>query len=182
MDYLGIVTLPMTGGARISRLAAGWSEPWLRNRLQPKGKTMSQTNDPFSNVIPFELSGSIREIAEKGVAQAREGYEKLKDAAQTGNATVEAFCESAAKGTNEFAHKLIDVARINANAAFDLSTKLVGVKTPSDILAIVSSHAREQYDAFTGHAKELADLGQKVTTEAIEPIKTGAAKVFSKAS
>ena len=28
---------------------------------------MSQTNDPFSNVIPFELPGSIREIAEKGV-------------------------------------------------------------------------------------------------------------------
>ena len=142
---------------------------------------MSQTNDPFSNVIPFELSGSIREIAEKGVAQAREGYEKLKDVAQTGNATAEAFYESATKGANEFANKVIDVARINTNAAFDFSAKLVGVKTPSDILALMSSHAREQYDAFTGHAKELADLGQKVTKEAIEPIKTGAAKVFSKA-
>lgn len=143
---------------------------------------MSQTNDPFSNVIPFELPGSIREIAEKGVAQAREGYEKLKDVAQTGNATAEAFYESASKGANEFANKLIDVARINTNAAFDLSSKLVGVKTASDVLALVASHAREQYGAFAGHAKELADLGQKVTTDAIEPIKAGAAKVFSKAS
>lgn len=143
---------------------------------------MTQNTDPFSNVTPLELPGSIREIAEKGVAQAREGYEKLKTAAQTGNATIEAFYESASRGANEYAHKLLDVARTNTNAAFDLSGKLVGVKTPSDMLALMSSHAREQYDAFTGHAKELSDLGQKVTAQAIEPIKTGAAKVFSKAS
>ena len=31
--------------------------------------------DPFSTVVPFEVPGSIREFAEKGVSQARETYD-----------------------------------------------------------------------------------------------------------
>ncbi len=54
-------------------------------KIQSKVSTMSQVNDPFSTVVPFEVPGSIREFAEKGVSQAREAYEKFKEAAQTSN-------------------------------------------------------------------------------------------------
>ena len=142
---------------------------------------MTQATDPFSNVIPVEFQGSIREFAEKTVAQAREGYDKLKDVAQTGNATIEAVCSSAAKGATEYTTRLLDIARTNTNSAFDLTAKLVTVRAPSEVLTLVTAHAREQYELLTGQAKELADLSQKVTTETVEPIKAGAAKVFSKA-
>ena len=60
---------------------------------------MAQSQDPFATVIPFEVPGSIREFAEKGVSQARETYEKFKDVAQSSNQTIEAVYASASKGS-----------------------------------------------------------------------------------
>ncbi len=139
---------------------------------------MSQ--DPFSTVVPFEVPGSIREFAEKGVTQARETYEKFKDVAQSSNETIEAVYASATKGAADYSGKLLDIARTNANSAFDVAEKLIGVKTPSEVLAIWTSYARGQYVTFSGQARELAELGQKVATETVEPLKATASKVFNK--
>ncbi|ETR78636.1 phasin [Afipia sp. P52-10] len=139
---------------------------------------MSQ--DPFSTVVPFEVPGSIREIAEKGVTQARETYEKFKDVAQSSNETIEAVYASATKGAADYSGKLIDIARANANSAFDVAEKLIAVKTPSEALSIWASYARAQYESFSSQARELAELGQKVATETVEPLKTTASKVFNK--
>jgi phasin len=137
-------------------------------------------HDPFSTVVPFEVPGSIREFAEKGVSQARETYEKFKDVAQSSNETIEAVITSATKGAADYQGKLIAIARANANAAFDTAEKLVAVKSPSEVFSIWTSYARSQYEAFTSQSKELAELGQKVATETVEPIKAASSKVFSK--
>ncbi len=97
---------------------------------------MAQSQDPFSTVVPFEVPGSIREFAEKGVSQARETYEKFKDVAQSSNETIEAVYASASKGASDYSGKLIDIARTNANAAFDVAEKLVGVKSPTEVFSI----------------------------------------------
>ena len=136
--------------------------------------------DPFSTVVPFEVPGTIREFAEKGVSQARETYEKFKDVAQSSNETIEAVYASATKGSSEYAGKMIDIARANANSAFDFAEKLVGVKSPTEIFSIWTAYARGQYEAMQTQAKELAELGQRVATETVEPIKTASSKVFTK--
>ena len=141
---------------------------------------MSQINDPFSTVVPFEVPGSIREFAEKGVSQAREAYEKFKEVAQTGNETMEAVYSSTTKGASEYTSKMIDIARANANATFDLAEKLITVKSPSEAFALIASHARSQFETLTSQTKELAELGQKVANDAVEPIKANASKVFPK--
>lgn len=141
---------------------------------------MPQVNDPFSTVVPFEVPGSIREFAEKGVSQAREAYEKFKEAAQSGNETMEAVYSCATKGASDYTSKVIEIARANANATFDLAEKLIGVKSPSEVLSLITSHARSQFEAYTAQTKELAELGQKVATDAAEPIKANASKVFPK--
>lgn len=143
---------------------------------------MTQSRDSFSTVVPFEVSGSIREFAEKGVSQARETYEKFKDAAQSSNETIEAFYASANKGAADYSGKLIDIARANANSAFDLAEKLVGVKSPSEIMAVWSGYARSQYEMATAQAKELAELNQKVVAESVEPIRSASSKLFTKIS
>jgi len=45
-----------------------------------------------------------------------------------------------------------------------------------------TSHAKKQYETFTAQAKELAELGQKVATETVEPIKTSASKLYKPAA
>lgn len=141
---------------------------------------MSSTNDAFSTVIPFEVPGSIREFAEKGVSQARENYEKFKDVAQSGNETIEAFYASSTKGATDYSTKVLDIARANTNSAFDLVQQLVTVKSPSEALSLWSTFARSQYETLTAQGKELAELGQKVSAEAVEPLKATASKVFTK--
>ena len=39
-----------------------------------------------------------------------------------------------------------------------------------------TSHASKQFETLTAQAKELAELGQKVATETVEPIKASASK------
>jgi len=145
-----------------------------------KVSNMSQVNDPFSTVVPFEVPGSIREFAEKGVSQAREAYEKFKEAAQTSNETMEAVYSTATKGASDYTSKVIDIARSHANASFDLAEKLIGVKSPSEAFALMTSHTRSQFETLAAQAKELAELGQKVATDTVEPIKANASKVFPK--
>ena len=141
---------------------------------------MSQVNDPFSSVVPFEVPGSIREFAEKGVSQAREAYEKFKEVAQNGNETIEAVYSCASKGASDYTSKVIDIARANTNATFDLVEKLIGVKSPSEALSLIATHARSQFETMTSQSKELAELGQKVANDTAEPIKANVSKVFPK--
>ena len=140
---------------------------------------MAQSQDPFSTVVPFEVPGSIREFAEKGVSQARETYEKFKDVAQHSNETIEAVYAASSKGAADYSGKLIDIARANTNAAFDVAEKLIAVKSPSEVFSIWTSYARGQYEAMQTQGKELAELGQRVANETVEPIKTASSKVFN---
>ena len=140
---------------------------------------MAQSQDPFSTVVPFEMPG-MRELAEKGVSQARETYEKFKDAAQSNNQTIEAVYASATKGASDYSGRLLELARANTNAAFDVAEKLIAVKSPTEAFAIWTSYARGQYETLTSQTRELVELGQKVATETVEPIKTASSKVFTK--
>jgi len=54
--------------------------------------------------------------------------------------------------------------------------ELLGIKSPSEALELWTSHARNQYEAFTVQAKELGELTQKIATETAEPIKANALK------
>ncbi len=140
---------------------------------------MAKSQDPFSTVVPLEMPG-MREFAEKGVSQARETYEKFKDVAQSSNETIEAVYASASKGASDYSGKLLELARANTNAAFDVFEKLIAVKSPTEAFSIWTSYARGQYETLTSQTKELVELGQKVATETVEPIKTASSKVFSK--
>ncbi|OYU90001.1 MAG: phasin [Bradyrhizobiaceae bacterium PARB1] len=144
---------------------------------------MADQTDPFSSsVIPFQLPEQMRAFAEKGVNQAREGYAKFKDAAETHNSTVEAVISTASKGAAEVSATLIDIAKTNANASFDFAHSLIGVKSPSQALELWSGFAKSQFEAFTGQSKQLAELGQKIAADTAEPIKTGANKLFQPAA
>jgi len=144
---------------------------------------MADQIDPFSSsVIPFQLPEQMRAFAEKGVTQAREGYAKFKDAAETHNSTVEAVFNTATKGAAEVSTTLLDIAKTNTNAGFDFAQSLIGVKSPSQAFELWSGFAKSQFEALTGQSKQIAELSQKIAAETAEPIKTGANKLFQPAA
>ena len=144
---------------------------------------MAESTDPFSSsVIPFQVPEQVRAFAEKGVSQAREGYAKFKDAAETHNSTVEAVLGSASRGATEYSAKLLDILKTNTGATLDFAQELVAVKSPTTAMELWAAFTRKQVEAFTGQTKELAELTQKIVSETAEPIKSGATKLFQPAA
>ena len=139
--------------------------------------------DPFSaSVIPFEVPEQMRAFAEKGVSQARDSYAKFKDVAESHNGTIEAVFTTASKGYSEYSAKLMEMMKASSTANLDFMQSLIGVKSPSEAIELWTSHARKQFETFTAHSKELAELTQKVAAETVEPIKANASKLFKPAA
>src|SRR4029078_9759141 len=108
---------------------------------------VTNPSDPFSaSIIPFEVPEQMRAFAEKGVSQARDSYDKFKDAAETHNSTVEAVFTSLSKGSSEYSAKLIEFFKANTTSSLDFAQQLFGVKTPAEALEVWNSRARKQYE------------------------------------
>lgn len=144
---------------------------------------MTNATDPFSaSIIPFEVPEQMRAFAEKGVSQARESYAKFKDAAETHNSAIEAFFANASKGAGEYSAKVMEFMKANTTANLDFAQQLLGLRSPSEALELWSSHSRKLVETFAVQAKELGELGQKVATDTVEPIKESASKLFKTAA
>jgi len=135
---------------------------------------------PKFEMPKFEMPTAIREFAEKGGAQVKQNYEKMKTASEEMAGAVEASFASAAKGATDYGLKVIEITNVNTKAGFDFVGKLMAVKSPSEVVELLTAHARQQVDAVSDQNKELLALAQKVATEAAEPIKTGMSKAFER--
>jgi len=125
-----------------------------------------------------EVPEAFREFAEKGAAQTKEMYERMRVSAEEATGLLENTFKTAATGATEFNRKMIENARSNANAIFDHAIALLGAKSPSEAMEVSTAHVRKQFEAVAHQTKELTALAQKVTTETAEPVKAGITKAF----
>jgi phasin len=135
---------------------------------------------PKFEIPKVEMPAAFREFAERGVAQAKDTYEKMKAAAEEATDVLETTYSTATKGASDYGMKVIETARINTNSAFDFAGELLAAKTLSEVMELSSTHMRKQFEALTEQSKELGALAQKVATDTAEPIKSGMNKAFSK--
>src|SRR5215472_10056880 len=152
------------------------------NTQTAKPKTKTQI-PPFPSVFAgAEAPAAFRDMAEKSLSQAKDNYEKMKSAAEEATGVLEDTYATASKGAADYALKVIEMTRENANATFDFAVELLGAKTFSDFVELSSAHARKQFETMSEQTKELASLAQKVATEAAEPLKEGITKATRKAA
>jgi phasin len=135
---------------------------------------------PKFEIPKVEMPAAFREFAERGVAQCKDNYEKMKAATEEATEVLETTYSTASKGASDYGLKVIEAARVNTNAAFDFFGELIAAKSPSEMIELSSTHARKQFEVLTEQSKELGELAQKVATETAEPIKSGMTKAFSK--
>ncbi len=137
---------------------------------------------PKFEMPKFEVPTAFREIAEKGIAQAKENYEKVKGAAEQATDVLEETYSTASKGCASYGLKLVETTRANSDAAFDLMSELITAKSYSEVVELSSAYLRKQFDALVAQAKELAEHAQKVATDTAEPIKESISTTFNKAA
>lgn len=135
--------------------------------------------EAFSMQMPsVEMPAAFRELAEKSVEQARDGYAKMKVAAEEATDMVEDTYETARAGALEFGAKAIDMAKVNTDASFAFSKDLFGARTFAEVIELQSSFARQQFDTFSAQAKELQEITQKYVTDATKPVQAQFEKTF----
>ena len=137
---------------------------------------------PKFEMPKFEVPTAFREFAEKGIAQAKENYDKVKSAAEQATDVLEDTYTTASKGCASYGVKLIETTRANSDAAFDLMTELMSAKSYSEMVELSSAYMRKQFDAMIAQAKDLSEHAQKGATETAEPIKESLSSTVSKAA
>jgi len=137
---------------------------------------------PNFEVPKMEIPAAYREFAEKNASQAKATYEKIKSAADEASDALEGAYASISKGVSDCGHKVIEAARVNANAHFDYSTQLMTVKSFSDMVELSTAHVRRQFEAFTTQTKDFVALAEKITTETTEPVKDSFTKALARKS
>ncbi len=103
---------------------------------------------PKFEMPKIEMPAAFREIAEKGVSQAKETYEKMKSAAEEATDVLEDTYSTATKGASDYGLKMIEAARVNTNAAFDFASEMMAAKTLSEMVELSTAHARKQFEAL----------------------------------
>jgi phasin len=114
----------------------------------------------------------VRALAAKTVAQTRETYNRSLDAFDTSLTKFERSFEAAGQGAAVFNRKIIDIARRNVDASFDLATSLAGAKNLTDIVQLQAAFWRKQFDTLTAQAEEVRALSKKTAADAAETIKS----------
>ena len=113
----------------------------------------------------------VRALAENTVDQTREAYHRSTDAFDASVATFEKSFDAAGQGAAAFNRKIIDIARRNLDASFDLAKSLAGAKNLSDMVELQAAFWRKQFGTLTAQAEEVRVLSSKVTADATEALK-----------
>ena len=137
---------------------------------------------PNFEMPKMEIPAAFREFAEKSVSQAKENYEKMKSAAEEATDVLEETYSTASKGCSGYGLKVIDAARTNTNASFDLMGELMTAKSYAEVVELSTAFMRKQFETLTAQTKDLAEEAQKVATDCAEPIKESFTGAFTKAA
>jgi hypothetical protein len=124
---------------------------------------------------PMSEHDQTRKFSDKSASNASETFEK-------GRAAVEQNQAVAVENIRTFNVRMIDMARINTEAAFDFAHESASAKAPADIVELWTAHAHKQFETLSEQLKELTALGQKMAGESAAPLVRSVNQAFKKAS
>lgn len=120
---------------------------------------------------------AVKDFAQQNAAFGKDFNEQSKALVEEANKSFQQTYSTVAKGAFDFNLQWIEMLQANTNSSFDFARQLVGVKSPSEFLELSTTHARKQFETLTQQAQRLADLAQKVTTDAVQPLQASVKSV-----
>ncbi len=157
------------------------SETATQSKTSKAGRASAEDN-PAIGTLRTELPTSFIDLFEKSVARAKNAHEKATSIVQHSAEAFEEAFSCANRGSAEYRAKLMEMARTNANSAFDLAREVLEAKSIPELFESTISHQRKQLELAAAQMKELSTLTQKVVSETTEPIRSGMTEPFKLAS
>lgn len=138
---------------------------------------MSKTAKSSADVFTFPtfdtaaVADQVREFAEKGVAQSKEAYSRIKDQADAAQQAFETTFDTAHTNATELSRKAIAALRANTEAGFSHLEALAGVKSVGEAFELQAAFLRKQAEVFADQAKEFQAVATKAADELTKPVK-----------
>lgn len=136
---------------------------------------------PLLDFSKVALPSVIGELAEQGLARAREGCEKIKAGSEEMSEALRETYSSNARSATDYGLKVFEISNANAASALDFFVHLFGSKSATDVVTLSAAQARKAFDTASDQNKELWALAQKLAAETGEPIRKHITKVLHQA-
>jgi len=157
----------------------------MQTKASRAGRAAAQATEEAMETVTRlrpELPSSLVDLFEKSVARAKDAHEKVSSIMENSTEAFEEAFNCANRGSAEYRAKVMEIARANANLAFDLAREMCEAKTVGELFESAIAHQRRQFDTAATQVKELSALTQKVVTETTEPIRSKMTEPFKLAS
>ena len=135
-------------------------------------------DNPAVGTLRPEVPASLVDLFEKSVARAKDAHEKVASIVEHSAEAFEEAFSCANRGSAEYRNKLMEIARTNANSAFDLAREVLEAKSIPEMVESTLAHQRKQLDLAAAQMKDLTALTQKVVSETTEPLRNGMTEPF----
>src|SRR4029450_3005865 len=115
------------------------------------------------------IPDGVGALAERAGAERREAYDRSWESFDASLTPFERSFDAAGQGAAAFNRKIVDLARRNVDASFDLATSLAGAKDLADMVELQAAFWRKQFGVLTTQAEEVRALSTKVTAATGDP-------------
>lgn len=129
----------------------------------------------------FEMPEEMRQVLEKGVTQAREGFDKAMSAASEAMSTIETKAGAAQSEALELHKKGLAFTENAIASAFDLAKNLISAKSVEEAIKLQTTYVSNQVSTLSGHLSEAGAELQKKAQSMTEELSSEAAKAQAKA-
>lgn len=122
----------------------------------------------------FDSSKAVdqfRTLAEGGMEQSRQAYEKIRANAEYTQKSMETTFETARKAGNDMSVKSLSALRANAELGFTHIESLMKVKSFSELVELQGAFIRQSMELAIEQARDFQTASTKATEEVIKPIK-----------
>ena len=138
--------------------------------------------DQFEEFRDAQIPATLRDLAERNIAQTRELYERSKDTLQSVLASWQKSFGAANQGAVALNLKIMDMAEHNISTGFDLAMSLAGAKNASEAIELQSAYWRKQLSRLQTQAEEVHALSTRITANVTEPVESEVARAGAKPS
>ncbi|WP_319530757.1 TIGR01841 family phasin [uncultured Cohaesibacter sp.] len=152
----------------------------------PKAKAAPEAAEVAASIAytQFDLSSlfmpdAARELAEKSIASARDGYEKSREAFEDQKASIETSINSATASARDLNKKTLEAANEAMTSGFSLMTDMLAAKTVSEAIELQTAFASKQFETMTAQGRDFQETMSKSFEDITAPFKTAADKTMA---
>lgn len=121
------------------------------------------------NTAPgLEIPSALRELAEKGIDQARQAFDGFIGAARQTVASTQGLMQTADTTTQDMASRSLQAAEQNVRATLDFAQKLTQAKSLQEAMQLQADFARSQLAAVQTQASEFGGIAQSAVRQGSE--------------